>query len=145
MKIRNENTLRSSGVPHTIVRISQFHSFLSMLLSYQADGDRMVLPRMTLHPIDTDFAAQQLASYALLRPEGRSCNVHGPETLSSEQLGTAWCKARNKSLALTVTDQGTGLLQAFTLLRPVEGVTGGSTWAEWLMRNQSADNPFGEK
>jgi uncharacterized protein YbjT (DUF2867 family) len=145
MKVRNEETLRASGVPHTVVRISQFHSFLSMLLSYQAEEDRLVLPRMTLQPIDTDFAAQQLASYALLPPDSRSFNVHGPETLDSEQLGRAWCKARNKAPAVTITDQGTGLLQAFTLLKPVEGVTGGSTWSEWLMRNQPADNPFGEK
>jgi uncharacterized protein YbjT (DUF2867 family) len=143
-KIRNEETLHASGVPHTIVRISQFHSFLSMLLSHQAEGDRLEVPRFTVQPIDTDFAAQQLASFALERPEGRSYNVHGPETLNSEQLGTAWCKARN-ALTLTVTDQGTGLLQAFTLLTPVQGLTGGPTWAEWLKCNQPADNPFGEK
>jgi len=144
MKLRNEETLRASGIPHTIVRISQFHPFISMLLSYQAKDGELELPRMTLQPIDTDFAAQQLASFALLPPEGRSYNVHGPETLNAEQLGTAWCKAR-KALAVTVTEHGTGLLQAFASLTPVQGQTGGITWSEWLLRNQPGDNPFGEK
>ena len=144
MKIRNEETLRASGIPHTIVRISQFHSFLSMLLSYHADGDRLELPHLTLQLIDTDFAAQQLASFALVRPEGRSYNVHGPETLSAEQLGNAWCKVR-KPLAVTVTGEGSGLLQAFASLKPVQGQTGGLTWSEWLLRNRPEDNPFNEK
>ena len=144
MKICNEEALRASGVPHTIVRISQFHSFLSMLLSYQVDGDRMEVPRLTLQPIDTDFAAKELASLALLRPEGRSYNVHGPETLDAAQLGNAWSKAR-KQLTVTVTEQGTGLLQAFASLKPVKGRTGGITWSEWLLHNGPKDNPFGEK
>ena len=144
MKMRNEETLRARGVPHTIVRISQFHSFLSMLLSYQAAGDRLEIPRLTLQPIDTDFAAQQLASLALLRPEGRSYNIHGPEALSAEQLGSAWCRAR-KPATVTVIGQGTGLLQAFASLKPVQGQTGGLTWSEWLFRNRAEDNPFGEK
>jgi uncharacterized protein YbjT (DUF2867 family) len=144
MKIRNEEALRASGVPHTIVCISQFHPFLSMLLSYQVEGHRLELPRLTLQPIDTDFAAQQLASYALLRPEGKSYNVHGPEALHAEQLGRAWCKARIP-LTVAVTDQGTGLLQAFASLTPVQGQTGGMTWAEWLLHNPPENNPFGEK
>ena len=144
MKIRNEETLRASGVPHTIVRISQFHSFLSMLLSYQVNGDRLEIPRLTLQPIDTNFAAQELASLALLPPEGRSYNVHGPGTLDAAQLGNAWSKARKLS-TVTVTEQGTGLLQAFASLKPVQGRTGGVTWSEWLRRNRPEDNPFGEK
>ena len=116
-----------------------------MLLSYQVNGDRLEIPRLTLQPIDTDFAAQELASLALLPPEGRSYNVHGPETLDATQLGSAWSKAR-KPLTVTVTEEGTGRLQAFASLRTVQGRTGdGLTWSEWLLRNRPEDNPFGEK
>lgn len=144
MKIRNEQMLRESGVAHTIVRMSQFHPFVSSILSSLVRGPFLLIPELTLQSVDLDFAANQLAAVALLPAQGRASDVHGPETLTLKRMAAAWEQARGyKKIRFPIPALGT--LKGFAEITQVEGVTGGPSWTQWLSSSTPQRNPYGEK
>ena len=145
VKIRNEEKLHLSGVSHTIVRISQFHPFVSMILSQLVRGPLILLPRFQLQPVDIHFAAQQLASHAITPPvNGRAPDVHGPDLLTSAALIDSWCKAQDIR-KLRIPIRAFGLLKALASLTPTSGVYGGISWSEWLKQEVKQSNPYIQK
>jgi uncharacterized protein YbjT (DUF2867 family) len=145
VKIRNEEKLHSSGTSHTIVRISQFHPFVSMILSQLVRGPLILLPRFQLQPVGIHFAAQQLASHAITPPvNGRAPDVHGPDLLTSVALIDSWCKAQG-TRKLRIPIPAFGLLNALASLTPASGVSGGISWIEWLKQEVKQSNPYIQK
>jgi uncharacterized protein YbjT (DUF2867 family) len=145
VKIRNEETIHSSGVSHTIVRISQFHPFVSMILSQLVRGPLILFPRFQLQPVDIHFAAQQLATHAVASPaNGRAPDVHGPDLLTSAALINSWCKAQGLR-KLRIPIPAFGLLKALASLTPTSGVSGGISWNEWLKQEVMQSNPYIQK
>lgn len=93
-----EEIISSSGVPHTNIRMTQFHSFVEMLVSSAA---RFPL----LMPLPTDFKYQSVAeSEAAARfvqciadvPRGRVADFGGPEVLSFGEIAETWMSAKNR-------------------------------------------------
>jgi len=145
VKIRNEEKIHSSGVLHTIVRISQFHPFVSMILSQLVRGPVILLPRFQLQPVDIHFAAQQLATHAIASPaNGRAPDVHGPDLLTSAVLIDSWCKAQGLR-KLRIPIPAFSLLKALASLTPTSGVSGGISWNEWLKQEVMQSNPYIQK
>jgi uncharacterized protein YbjT (DUF2867 family) len=145
VKIRNEEKLQASATPHTIVRISQFHPFVSMILSQFVRGPLILLPRFQLQPVDINFATQQLASHAIAPPvNGRALDVHGPDLLTSADLVGSWCKAQG-TRKLRIPIPAFGLPKAFASITPTSGVSGGISWSEWLKQELKGSNPYIQK
>lgn len=144
MKIKNEQMLRESGVAHTIIRISQFHPFVSSILSNLVRGPFLLIPKLTLQSVDLDFAANQLASVALLPAQGRAPDVHGPEVLTLKRMAAAWTQARGYK-KIRVPIPAFGALKGFAAITQVAGVTGGPTWTQWLASSSVQTNPYEEK
>ena len=143
VKLRNEEVLRKQNVAHTIVRISQFHPFVAMVLSHLVKGPVMLVPRFSLQPVDLDYAALQLATYAVSPVPGRAPDVHGPELIASNVLASSWRKSRGLS-RLALPFPRVGLLKALGALSPVKGHPGGRSWNEWLDETTRSENPYGE-
>jgi len=133
-KLECERILAESGLPHTILRASPFHPFVDALLRRLAFGPFLLVPQMTLQPVDVHFVAETLAMLAIERPTGRVHDVSGPEALDTLRLTDIWF-AGTQGRKSRITMPAIGSFVGLTDLKVVDGMSGGETWAEWMARS----------
>lgn len=82
-KQAQEELIRKSGLPYTIVQATQFFEFLPAIARGSASDGAIRLPDAPLQPIAADDVAQAVAESALAAPRGGTLEVAGPS-------GSAW-------------------------------------------------------
>lgn len=144
MKLECERKLSQSGIPHTVVRATQFHPFVDYILRLLSLGPFLFAPRVTLQPVDIGFVAERLARFAVGPPLGRVPDIHGPEVLDFRTLSAEWLKARRQS-KLRVRIPVFGTLAALARLERLEGDAGGRRWSEWVAAKASRESVYARK
>ncbi|MFP3913456.1 MAG: SDR family oxidoreductase [Actinomycetota bacterium] len=93
-----ERRLEHSGVPYSILRTTQFHSFIPRLVDEIGGRLRMVpVPgRIPVRPVDADVVADRLAELVEAGPSGRVADMAGPEVLSLDEMVLDYLQARNR-------------------------------------------------
>lgn len=82
-KVANEEAIAASGIPFTILRATQFHSFPGELLAMT--GGRFFVD-LDIQPIGVDDVATRLVELATGAPAGRVADVGGPEILRGRDI-----------------------------------------------------------
>ncbi len=139
-KLECERILAESGLPYTILRASPFHPFVDALLRRLTFGPFLLVPQMTLQPVDIHFVAETLVMLSMERPIGRLRDVFGPEELDTLRLTDTWF-AGKQGRKSRIPMPAVGSFAGLTDLKVVDGVSGGETWAEWVAR----PSPLGER
>src|SRR6266851_1026247 len=67
-KVAQEKLIVASGIPHTIIRSTQFLEFLGGIADSSADGNIVRLPPVLFQPIASDDVASSVADVALAPP-----------------------------------------------------------------------------
>ncbi|WP_339102298.1 NAD(P)H-binding protein [Haloterrigena salinisoli] len=94
-KLTAERAVAESPVPSTIVRATQFHSFVRDVLETIARVPIWPLPTgIRLQPIAVDEAAAAIADYATSEAGGRAPAVGGPEILTVRDLAETYRDVR---------------------------------------------------
>ena len=73
-----ERLVSESGVPHTILRATQFHSFVERLFTAQRWLPVVLAPAFDLQPIAVQEVARRLVELAGGAPAGRVPDIGGP-------------------------------------------------------------------
>ncbi|MGO4103999.1 SDR family oxidoreductase [Leifsonia sp. YAF41] len=92
-KVTIERLLLDSGVPHTILRSTQFHTLLDRIFSAQHRAPVVVAPRFRLQPIDASEVAARLVELTLGEPAGRVADIAGPEQRRGTDFARVWARA----------------------------------------------------
>ena len=85
-KLTQENLVRTSGVPYTILRSAPFFETIYGIATDADDGGELRLPPMPVQPIAADDVAVTLAEAALSPPANTILEVTGPETFQLTDL-----------------------------------------------------------
>lgn len=88
-----EKMIQASGLPYTILRTTQFHSFiLSLIRTILDSSDEIALipNRMRFQSVDLAEVADQLCRISQSTPAGLLPEFGGPEILSFEEMVDAW-------------------------------------------------------
>jgi uncharacterized protein YbjT (DUF2867 family) len=79
-KVAQENLIRASGIPYTILRSTQFFEFGSRIADDASDGNNVRVPAAALiQPILSDDVVSVLADIVLAAPVNGTLEVGGPE------------------------------------------------------------------
>jgi hypothetical protein len=78
-KVVIERLVQESGVPHTILRATQFHSFVAAMFTAQRRSPVVLAPSIPLQPIAVEEIADRLVELAGSPPCGRAADIGGPE------------------------------------------------------------------
>ena len=78
-KVVQEELIKGSGIPHTIIRSTQFFEFLDRIAKSSLDGDRVRLPAGLFQPIAADDVAAMVAEAAIAKPVDGIIEIAGPE------------------------------------------------------------------
>ncbi|UPJ55497.1 SDR family oxidoreductase [Bradyrhizobium sp. 192] len=78
-KLAQETIIKSSSVPYSIVRATQFFEFLAAIADMGAVDGRIVVPSALFQPIAADDVAARLAEVATGKPLNGTIDIAGPE------------------------------------------------------------------
>jgi uncharacterized protein YbjT (DUF2867 family) len=93
-KMRIEQAVRVSGVPFSIVRIAQFHSFVERLVRSAATLPipAPIAADVRFQPVDEHEVAERLLSIALGSPLEYAPEIAGPEILTLGEIAGTWLR-----------------------------------------------------
>ncbi|AVA19833.1 SDR family oxidoreductase [Rhizobium sp. CB3171] len=94
-KMAQENLIRSSGIPYTIVHSTQFFEFLAGIAQSATVGETVHLPAVNFQPIASDDVADVMADVALAPPANGIVYIAGPERGRFTDIVARFLKAAN--------------------------------------------------
>jgi uncharacterized protein YbjT (DUF2867 family) len=85
-KMAQEELIKASKVPYTIVRATQFFEFLKDIAQSGTAGDTVHLPPADFQPISADDIAAVMTETALAHPTNGTFEAAGPERVGLAEL-----------------------------------------------------------
>ncbi|WP_179775995.1 SDR family oxidoreductase [Amycolatopsis endophytica] len=96
-KLAAEEAVIASGLPWTILRATQFHDLLRLLVDVQRRLPVLFRPAgFRFQPVDAGEVAQRLADLSLGEPAGRAPDFGGPEVRDFTDLARTRLRAANR-------------------------------------------------
>jgi uncharacterized protein YbjT (DUF2867 family) len=139
-KMAQENLIKASRVPYTIVRATQFFEFVSSIAQSATDGQTVRLPPALMQPIVSDDVAEALADIAVEKPLNGTIDLAGPEPIRMDELVRRFLSA-NRDARKVTTDVHAGYFGTAVndqSLTPGDNPRLGPTrFEDWLSRGQA--------
>ena len=85
-KMAQENLIKASPIPYTIVRATQFFEFVGGIAQSATEGQTVRLPPVLMQPIASDDVAAVMADVALAEPLNGTVDLAGPEPIRQDDL-----------------------------------------------------------
>lgn len=136
-KLAAEGVVAQGGVPWTILRATQFHSFLDKVLRPFFRWPVALLPTdFVFQPVDAVVVAERLCGTLMVGPGGRLPDLAGPQVRTLGDLARAWQAAvglRRPMIHLPLPGRVAEAFRRGYHTNPA-AADGGATWEEWLQR-----------
>jgi uncharacterized protein YbjT (DUF2867 family) len=100
-KMAQENLIKASPVPYTIVRATQFFEFVSGIAESATEGQTVRLPPALFQPIVSDDVAAALADIAIEQPLNGTIDLAGPEPIRMDELVRRFLSANRDARKVT--------------------------------------------
>ncbi|MBK3798211.1 NAD(P)H-binding protein [Azospirillum brasilense] len=85
-KVAQENLIKASGIPHSILRATQFFEFVGGIAQSATVGEEIRLSPALIQPIASDDVVAALADVTLAPPIDGTLEVAGPEAIPLDEL-----------------------------------------------------------
>jgi uncharacterized protein YbjT (DUF2867 family) len=85
-KLAQENLIKASRIPYTILRATQFFEFVGGIVDSSSDGKIVRLSPALFQPVASDDVAAALADVTLGAPVNGSVELAGPEKFSLDEF-----------------------------------------------------------
>src|SRR6476620_955168 len=92
-KVAQENLIKTSGIPYTIIRSTQFLEFLGGIAASSTDGNMVRISPGLFQPIAADDVAAVVADVALMAPRNGIVEIAGPERAPFDEIVARYLKA----------------------------------------------------
>lgn len=144
-KLAQEQLIKDSSIPYSIVRATQFFEFVKNITDASTDGDKVRVPHALIQPMAADDVAGAVGRVATGSPLNGTVEVAGPEKFHFDELIRRSLGARNDPREV-VTDPRAGYFGAevseLTLVPGDDAQLGETRFDDWLSRSVSPDtNP----
>jgi uncharacterized protein YbjT (DUF2867 family) len=106
-KMAQENLIKASNIPYTILRATQFFEFVGAIAQSATDGQTVRLPPALMQPIVSDDVAAALADVAVEKPLNGTVELAGPEPIRMDELVRRFLSA-NRDARKVTTDAHAG-------------------------------------
>jgi uncharacterized protein YbjT (DUF2867 family) len=85
-KIAQENLIKASSIPHSIVRATQFYEFFKGIADFSTEGNKVRLPHVLFQPMAADDVASAVAKVAIGPPVNGILEIGGPEKFRLDEF-----------------------------------------------------------
>lgn len=100
-KMAQENLIKASRIPYTIVRATQFFEFVGAIAQSATEGQTVRLPPALMQPIVSDDVAAALAEVAIKAPVNGMIELAGPEPIRQDELVRRFLSATKDARKVT--------------------------------------------
>ena len=104
-KMAQENLIKNSLIPYTIVRATQFFEFVGSIAQSATDGQTVRLSPALMQPIVSDDVADALADIAVGKPVNGTVELAGPEPIRLDELVRRFLSANRDARKVTTDAQ----------------------------------------
>ena len=92
-KLAQENLIKASKNPYTIVRATQFFEFVKQIVDYSTEGNKVRMPLALIQPMAADDVASAVARIAADAPANGTIEIGGPEQFRLDELARRFLTA----------------------------------------------------
>jgi len=85
-KMAQENLIKGSSIPYSIVRATQFFEFVKGIADFSTEGNKVRLPSALIQPMAADDVASAVGRIALGSPVNGTVEIGGPEKFRLDEL-----------------------------------------------------------
>src|SRR5215468_9815159 len=85
-KIAQENLIKASSIPYSIIRATQFFEFVKGIADLSTEGNKVRLPPALIQPMAADDVATAVVRIAIGSPVNGTVEVGGPEQFRLDEL-----------------------------------------------------------
>ena len=93
-KMAQENLIRSSSIPYSIVRATQFFEFVKNIADFSTSGNTVRLPPVLIQPMAADDVASGVGRIAMGSPVNGTVEIGGPEQFHLDDIARLDLAAR---------------------------------------------------
>lgn len=139
-KMAQENLIKASKVPYTIVRSTQFFEFLAGIAQYGTVNNEIRLSPAQVQPISSDDIAAIVSDTALAQARNGTFDAAGPEKVGLADLMTRYLGALGDQRVVVADPEAAyyGAQINDQSLTPIgEARFGSTTFAAWLSKSQA--------
>jgi uncharacterized protein YbjT (DUF2867 family) len=139
-KVAQENLIKASTIPYTIVRATQFFEFVGAIAQSASDGETVRVPSALMQPIVSDDVAAALAEVALAKPVNGMVELAGPEPIRMDELVRRFFRVTRDARKVTTDPKARYFGAALNdrSLTPGENPRVGATrFQDWLSRSMA--------
>jgi len=146
-KIAQENLIKRSSIPYSIVRATQFFEFIKAIADFSTEGNTVRLPSSLIQPMAADDVARAVCRVALGSPLNGTVEVGGPEKFHLDELARRALAARKDPREVVADPQGRyyGIKVSETTLIPGSDARLGETRFETWLSQPANREPAIEK
>jgi uncharacterized protein YbjT (DUF2867 family) len=140
-KVAQEKLIKTSGIPYTIIRSTQFLEFLRGIVASGADGNIVRISPGLFQPIAADDVGVIVADVALSEPRNGMIEIAGPERAPFNEFVARYLKAIGDPRKVVSDPEARyfgGRVEERSLVPLGEARLGRIGFDEWLRRSQSA-------
>ena len=92
-KVAQENLIKASGIPYTLLRATQFFEFVGGIAQSATVGEEIYLSPALIQPMASDDVVAALTDVALAAPVNGTVEVAGPEAMPLDELVRRFLRA----------------------------------------------------
>ena len=137
-KMAQENLIKASSIPYTIIRATQFFEFVKGITDFSTEGNKVRLPTALIQPMAADDVAGAVGRIATGAPVNGTVEIGGPEKFRLDELGRQYLAA-NKDSREVVADPNARYygveLNERTLLPDDDAQLGKTRFETWLTQS----------
>ena len=139
-KVAQERLIKTSGIPYTIIRSTQFLEFLGGIAASSTAGNMVSLSPGLFQPIAAEDVAPIVADVALAPPRNGIVEIAGPERAPFNDIVARYLKALGDPRAVVSDPEARyfgGRVEERSLVPLGEARLGRIGLDEWLRRSQA--------
>src|SRR5258706_6566273 len=92
-----ENLIKASSIPYTIIRATQFFEFVKGIADFSTEGNKVRLPTALIQPMAADDVASAVGRIATGAPVNGTVEIGGPEKFRLDELARQYLAANKDS------------------------------------------------
>lgn len=89
-KKAQEDFVKASGIPYTIIRSTQFHEHIDTIIAVQSEGQNVHVSTLDYQPIAAEDVADYVAGIAQELPKNHTVEIAGPERAPMNEFVTRY-------------------------------------------------------
>ncbi|OJV15852.1 MAG: NmrA family transcriptional regulator [Dyadobacter sp. 50-39] len=104
-KKEQEDIIKQSGIPYTIIRATQFHEHITTLIAVQSDEEAVHISTVDYQPIAAEDVAALVTKLALEAPKNATVEIAGPELAPMDEFVSRYLSVKGGEKPVKANDE----------------------------------------